>query len=179
MRTIYDKNIVSSFKDKTIFLDTSALILAISSDQSFLEFLFDLKQVGCSFMTIPSVLFEFTRGSDTLEIFNKRTSFVLEDLNIGIYPIEKHLDEIREFMVVLQKIAKDNSYTDFLLCCCMYKFQNSYVLTENHNHFPISILKREEIITIETDTYQIRNSAIYKFSSEKFEKASGSILRTD
>ena len=176
MRIIYEKNITSTFKDKTVFLDTNSIILAMSNP-IFLQFLYDLKFADCTLMTISSVLFEFTRGSDTLEVFNKRSEFVLKDLDVGIYPIEKHLDDLREFVVVLQKLGKNIDYTDFLLSCCLYKFKSCFVLTENHSHFLTSLLDRKEIVTIDGDFPQIRNSAFYQFSIDKFEKIAQLVIR--
>lgn len=179
MRIIYDNNLISKFENETLFLDTSTLILSFASDKKFLKLLYDLKRVNCSLLTIPSVFFEFTRGSDSLLKYNERVNFFTEGLGIKTYPIERQLDDIGEFIVVFQKIAPNTiSYTDFLLCCCLYKFKGCGVLTENHKDFPISILDRDEIITVDTNDNQIRNSAIYKLSPEKFEKASASILKT-
>jgi DNA invertase Pin-like site-specific DNA recombinase len=143
------------------------------SDDDFLKFLHDLKLNNCSFHTVASVYYEFTGTSDNPDNYNKRVK-LFEDLEIVIQPIERKMDEIKEFAYVLRKQTKVD-YADLLLCSCLYKMHGSYVLTENHKHFPLTLLDREDIITIDKSS-DIRNIAVYSLSQEKFDKAAKKLL---
>ena len=176
MKILHDPKLVSELEDKFLFIDTNTLI-AIVNNKNFLEIFYEWKSKSCAFVTIPSVLFEFTRGTDSIAAFNQRVSFI-KQIGVGIYPIERFLDQTKDLTVVLQKIRGNLSYTDFLLIVSIYKFPTSYLITENHKDFPIEILDRKFIITLDNDK-DIRNYGIYCFSNEKFDKAAARILRNE
>lgn len=172
MKIYYDSDLISELSNQYLFLDTNALINAFSHQQEFGELLKSLKDRKCALITIPSVVFEFTR-SDNLEIYKKRAEYL--STLVDVYPIEKNLNEIEDGLFVLQKLGGRMSYTDFLLCACLYKFREAYLITENHKDLPLSILDRRFIITIDNGK-EIRNTAIYKLSKEKLDKAVLNIL---
>jgi len=176
MKILHDSILVDDLKNSYLFLDTNVFIGALLSELPIYEFLKNLSSHGCSFLSIQSVLFEFTRGGGTIENFHKRAKFIIEDLKTTIYPIEKELGNLEDLIVVLQKIKADASYTDFLLTACLYKFPNAFLLTENHKDFPTEILDRKHLITVDTDK-EIRNYAVYQFSLEKYAKAAENILK--
>lgn len=182
MQILRDLNLSTKLKNSNLLIDTNILIAAINFPD-YLKLLFDIKNAGCEFCTVPAVYFEFIRGSDCIDVLNKRINFV-KQLQISVYPIEKHffeknLDDWKEGIVVLQKILKGADYADFQLGLFLYKFRNSssenYVLTENCNHFPLSIFSRKFLITFDTDK-EIRNHAIYEMSNDKLNKAAEDIL---
>lgn len=109
-----------------------------------------------------SLFFEFTRGSDTLISFKTRAKFLTELADI--WPIERYLDQIEEAMVVLQKLgSRQMSYTDFLLCVCLYKF-------------PVQVFERKGIITVDAGE-DIRNHVVFQLSKQKFSNVAEGILR--
>lgn len=174
MKIFSDCDLTSALSNSYLFLDTTAFITAIAYEETFGKLLANLKSNGCALLTIPSVLFEFSRGSDSVEIFNKRAKY-LEGL-AEVIPIEKFLDQLTDLMVVFQKIGGQMSYTDFLLGACLYQFPGSYLLTENHKDFPAPIFNREHVITVCTDK-DIRNHALFTLSKEQFSKAAENILK--
>lgn len=176
MKILHDSTLINNLKDSNLFLDANVFIGALSPNSPIADLLKNLSLNDCAFLSIQSVLFEFTRGADSIETFNKRSKFITEDLKTTIYPIEKELDKLEDLIVVLQKIKSDASYTDFLLTACLYKFPKAFLLTENHKDFPLEILDRKHLITIDTGR-QIRNYAIYQFSLEKYSKAAENILK--
>ncbi|MCX6783499.1 MAG: hypothetical protein NT141_00285 [candidate division WWE3 bacterium] len=95
----------------------------------------------------------------------------------SIYPIERELENLKNFTVVLQKIKGTISYTDFLMYCCLYKFPKAYLLTENHKDFTTEILERRYIVTIDTDK-EIRHQAFYQISLDKFKKAEAAFAKS-
>ena len=171
---IFDPQLLEDLSDSYLFVDTNTLI-ALLHNLDFREFVLKtLKEKDVVFITIPSVVFEFTRGSDDLDIFKSKLEFIKNF--VAVYPIERHLDKIEDFTIVLQKLKGSIGYTDFLLYACLYKFPQSYLITENHQHLPLQIFDRKFVITIDTGT-EIRNQAIYRFSIDKYNKAAENILK--
>lgn len=92
-------------------------------------------------------------------------------------PVERYLDGFEAFTLVSQRLKGGMSYTDFLLCVCLYKYRNSktFLISGDLNDIP-SFFTREHVITIDTGN-DIRNYGIYKFSDERFNKAAENILK--
>ena len=166
-RIVSSDGLISSLKDAWLFIDTSSLVAAFNYKDEFSTLFKDLSDKNCTFLTIPSVLFEFTRGSDTRKVFNTRTEFVTDLTNL--YPIDRHLDKLEQQIILIQKLAPRTSHTDFLLIMCLLKFPPAHLLTENHKDMPLAILDRIHIITIDTDN-QIRNQAIYQLNQQKYRR---------
>ncbi len=172
MKILYESNLVSKLSNHTfLFLDTTAFVTAFNYEE-FGELLKNIKDNNCDLLTIPSVVFEFTRGSDSLESYNRRVEYI--NHLVSVYPIERHLEELQGIMVAFQKIG-GLSYTDFLLSACLYKFKGALLLTENHTHFPPAIFDKVSIVTVDTGK-DIRNHVVYSLSEVKFEKAVANIL---
>lgn len=174
MRIYYPQTLLTDLTNSDLFFDTNTFIGAISFPEIFENLIKELKNAGCSYLTIPSVVFEFTRGTQSIQNFNKRAKFIT-DLSV-VYPIERYLDGLEDLTVVLQKIQGHISYTDFLLLACLYKFPKSFLMSVNHQDCPLDILDRKFVITVDTDK-DIKNYGIYQFSMEKFNKAAASILK--
>lgn len=176
MKILYPPNLIVEIANSDLFLDTNTFIGAISFPELFEEFFKQLKNNGCVYLTIPSVVFEFTRGVESIQAFNKRAEFITS--LSSIYPIERHLNDLESLTIVLQRIQGSISYTDFLLLACLYKFPTSYLISANHKDCPLDILDRKFVITVDTEK-DIRNYGIYKFSLEKFNKAAENMLKSN
>jgi hypothetical protein len=179
MTILHNPKLLSDLRDKYLFLDTNTFIAASKYKDYIGKLLLDLKNNGCTLITIPSVLFEFVRNTQSVADFNSNAKY-LHSL-ATIYPIERHLDvdELRVFMIVQQRVNPKIKYTDFLLSACLYKFRysGSCLMTEDKEDFSLDILDRKFIITFDTDK-DIRNHSIYAFSQAKFNKAAERILKT-
>ena len=173
MKIYYDASALTSGIREFIFLDTTTFISAISHPQEFSKLFGTIRAAGIDFLTIPSVLFEFTRGSDSLERFNKRAKFLTDWA--GIWPIDRYLDQLEEMIVVLQKMGGNMSYTDFLLCVSLCKFPEAGFLTQNHKDIPIALFDRNHIITVDADK-DIFTHVLFQVSRSKFNQASRKII---
>ena len=171
MNILHSPTLTSELSNSNLFLDTNAIKGLLNIQEMLTLFKVELE---CSFTTIPSVVFEFTRGSETPGVFNERREFI--DRLGNVYPIEKHLEELQELIIVLQRLGGNASYTDFLLTACLHQFRNSFLLTEDHKDFPLEILDRKHLITVDTGK-EIRNYGIYQWSISKFDKAADNILK--
>lgn len=125
MKILHDTTLLDDLTNANLFIDTNVFIGAINTNQnqdSLLKLLINLTKTNCAFITIQSVIFEFTRGGGNLENFDKRLKFITQDLKTTIYPIERELDKFEDLIIVLHNIRPTAGYTDFLLSACLYKF---------------------------------------------------------
>ncbi len=175
MEIFYPPSLITELADADLFFDTNTFIGAISLPETFRGLYNDLRGAGCSFITIPSVVFEFTRGTNSLSGFGDRSEFV-DGFVDAVYPIEKHIDDFRELTVVLQQVKGDIHYTDFLLIACLYKFAGSFLISSNRKDCPLDILDRKFVITIDANK-EIRTYGVYQLSLAKFNKAAERILK--
>jgi hypothetical protein len=174
MKIYNELNLVKNPSGSFLFFDTNSLIAVMTYQEDFRAVFSEFKMNDYTFITIPSVVFEFTR-TDSINKYNNRNKFINSFLSV--FEVEKILGQIREITPVLQKINGRMSYSDFLLYCCLYKFPNSYLITENHKDFLTSILDRTGLLTLDNESETIRNIGLYTFSHGKYQKAAENILR--
>jgi hypothetical protein len=168
--------------ESSIFIDSTSLIHASKSDE-FLTLLSSIAAGGCSFYTIPSVVYEYTRTSNSLEGFKERLEFIKELGIIVFNRVEELIEPHRIFLVAYNREFQGNSrgpsYTDSLLCAMAYKHRGSspYIMTANHKDMPGSIYDRTELITIDIGG-ELRTEALYQFSEERFGKVLNKIEKS-
>lgn len=173
MTTLYPPDIHQHLKNKFIFLDTNVFIFA-AKNESFTDFLISLNKVGCSFSTIPSVVFELTNGSNSSDTYNKRIELV-NSLVDRVDPVQ-FMNNISDFYIVMSKINSNNpSYTDFLLAACLYQYRNSnaILLTADLKALP-SFFPREDVIAVEHGK-EVKPFGFYSFDLEGYAKAAAKI----
>ncbi len=85
MKLLHSERLTDELSSKYLILDSTSLINASQSDD-FLTLLVEIKKAGCSFITIPSVVHEFTRGAKTIEQLNMDE--VIKPLAFGINTVQ-------------------------------------------------------------------------------------------
>lgn len=172
MILIKSPNLVNDLSTKYLFIDTNVLVGMLNYPKLFATLLDELSDAGCAFITIPQVLFEFTRGVYSISDYKKRTEFLPAN-NISIYPIDRHLNEFEELPLIVHKVSKGISYTDFLLCLCLCKFPSAYLMSEDRG-IPTAIFDRKHLITVDTEK-DLRTFGIYAHSMEKLDSVADTI----
>lgn len=175
MKLLFTSSLPTDLNNKYLLVDTTTLINA-SRSEDFLELLVNIVEAGCSLVTIPSVVYEFTRGAQTLDQYNNQLEFI-KTLGITVLTrTEESLDaNTRVFILAYNKLTskpnqKGASYTDSLLCAMAYKYVSRgtglLLMTSNHNDIPNALFDREELITFDVNG-DLRTEAIYKLSNTK------------
>lgn len=158
-----------------MFLDTNVFSIAPRS-KDFAEFIVELKnEAECAYATIPSVVFEVTNGSSTLDIYNERSTYINSTVDNVL--ATDFIDKVPDFCVLMAKInASNKSYTDFLLAACLYKYKHikAYLMTTDLKALP-SFFDRVSIITIEQNSGDVINFGLYSFNETKYVKALQSV----
>ncbi|HSW65508.1 MAG TPA: hypothetical protein VLI54_00010 [Bacillota bacterium] len=133
-------------------------------------------------ITIPSVVFEFSRGAKTVEEYNWYVDYI-NNLGVVVY---KHAEEQmvidKAFSVILQAECKKSgckaSYTDFLLMMLLHKFANMpnniFLMTSNYRDVPTSVFDRDELIALEYQN-SIQTQGLYKNSASKLGALSATV----
>lgn len=173
---LYPPQLLQDLNRATLFLDTN-VFSAAARNEEFLNLLVDLKnEAECALTTIPSVVFEVTNGSSTLEIYNERADFV--SIIVGAVDPLHFLNTITDFSVVMAKInASNKAYTDFLLAACLYHYKHvkAFLVTKDLRALP-TFFDRTHIITLDEKSGDVKNFGVYKFNEESYTKAASSIL---
>ena len=175
---LHRPDLAACLQSSTIITDSN-IVTACFRCQGLLELVRELKSVSqCSFVTIPSVEFEYNRGANSLKTYNENQEF-FNNLIDGIDPM-MFMKKLDAFPVVMSKLNAGNpSYTDFLLIACLYFYRDSglvYLMTADLKAFP-SFYDREYLVTIEEDkSQQVRNIGLYRFNVDNYAKAAKSII---
>ena len=169
--TLHHLELSKLLYNSTILLDTNVFSVAAKSND-FASFLTELKNdANCSYATIPSVVFEVTNGSSTLEVYNQRAEYI-NFLVDTVLPM-KFLDKIMDFTVLMAKInANNKSFTDFQLAACLYQYKHTpiYLMTTDLRALP-AFFDRKFIVTAEENSNDVKNFGIYSFNEENYIKA--------
>jgi len=176
LKLLYTPSLPKQLSNSRLLLDTTTLINA-SKSGDLLKLLAEISNSGCMLVTIPSVVYEFTRGVESIEQYNNQMIFI-EKLGVTVISRaeEKITPDMRVFMILYNSLVakrreKGPSYTDSLLCAMAYKYRKSgglMIITANHKDIPLALFDREEMITVEINN-EFRTESIYKLSNEKLD----------
>ena len=176
---LHPPQLISDLVNSTLFLDTNVFVVGSRSEE-LLELLAKLRNdARCDFTSIPSVLFEFVRGSQTISDYNENVEFYNE---IVSHTQPEKIFSDADFSVVMAKVnAKNKSYTDFLLAAALYSYRNSgnvYLLSTDIKMFPEFFDMTHLITVCEDRSHEIRNFGVFKFNSTNYAKAAKNIIES-
>ena len=175
--TLYHPELFRQLHNSTVLLDTNVFSVA-SRSRDLAEFVAMLKNdTQCAYATIPSVVFEVTNGSSTLEVYNQRVEYI-KTLVDAVLPTN-FIDKIVDFNVLMAKINGGNkSFTDFQLAACLYQYRhtNIYLMTTDLKAFP-SFFDRNFLITTEQDSGDVINFGLYSLNQANYNKAIEKVLK--
>jgi len=174
---LHPPQIFEKLRYKTLFLDTNVFSTAFRYEE-LTNFLLDLRENDCALVTIPSVLFEVTRGSATLSVYNERAE-ALKSLVTYTDPMA-FANQLDAFSVVMAKLLKPerSQYTDFLLSACLFKYRASgevLLMTSDIQSLPSSILI-VSTSSLRKNRSEIRNFGIFRLNDAHYERASAELL---
>lgn len=176
MKLVHNNTLISKLSNCHLLLDANVFFHAVANDK-FYNLLLDLHEAGCALLTIPSVVFEFARGAQSIKQFNWYVDFI-NSLGVATYKdVEALIMRDRAFSVLLQKYTKNGkkgvSYTDFLLMMLLHKFHHTadkiYLMTANYIDIPLTIFDRTDLIALEYQ-HGVQTQALYKNSSIKLQE---------
>lgn len=166
MKILHDSAFDKLPETATIFLDTNEFVTALKSPDFSRLVIGRLKNNGYSLVTSPETFWEFVRGSDNIENFNKRKTFI-ESIVDNFPAISKRMESsVILYVLALHKACPNMDHADLLLGVSLCIFPESYLLTQNHHHFSLSVFERIGIITMDNDS-KIHNHCLYKIDRIK------------
>lgn len=171
---IYTPNLVETLSNKNIIIDTCSIIEASKNDD-FLNFLFQLGDKKCTFLSVKPVWNEFLAAADSGEEYKTLKEF-LKKLDIAFLPnVEQKLNEEGEYFSIAMRRSKvkNPSYVDRLLLFVPYMYKHSieemFVMTSNHKDVPREFYDRVGFIVWDNDA-DFRQIGVYQLNLERFNK---------
>jgi|GEM_PF-6606894 len=170
-----------------ILFDTNFLIDAIrsinreESHSPYIAFTKSLKEKEITRTTIQPVTLEFFKGTDLL-IERRKKKETLDELIDVILPLDTQVFELSDELVQLYRTSGKNiDVTDFLIGATLMKYRTSnfYLLSRDHDDFPVKIFDRERVIVLQEPRGGVYSYGLFKFSSNKAEEIQNSLLEVD
>lgn len=162
MNIIQSSDFLSVTKDHHILLDTSIFFDAIDAPGKFATLFNELKENGCTLVTLKVVLTEFMKGgADKTKLEGKR--LYVEEIIDVFFPLTNDIIENTSKLVEIYKEdGKTVSITDFLLGATIMKYSKMHLMTCDTGDFPNNIFKLE---TYATFIYRkgIKTCGMYSF----------------
>ena len=153
-------------KHKHLLLDTSFFGDYAAYPETFLDFVEKCRENNITLVTIVPVITEFTRGSETSEIYTQKKTLI--NNVIGEYILPLRADVFTEvFPWLVEKygqVGKTVSITDFCLAALTKIHKHDLcLLTKNPKDFPTSIFSVECYFLLELDrALQVYGIYLYK-----------------
>lgn len=164
---VIDTTTQSSFRGRTLLLDTNALIDAFRLPAEFYDLAAELAGMGCDFVTTKSIAIEFLGGTTDKSDLDKKKEFLEATFNKQLGKIylpldhtEPDLDDILKF----SRQANKFGIADYELYCTLKKYGDKIALiTRNHKDFSTSLTTRIGFITLLGDK-EIHTYGVYSCS---------------
>src|SRR5437868_4477601 len=104
--TLYPPQLLLDLDSATLFLDTNVFNIG-SRSNDLIELLTQLRnEANCAFTSIPSVLFEFVRGSNSIEVYNENVDF-FDSIVSYINPVN-FISSLSDFSIIMAKVNASN-----------------------------------------------------------------------
>lgn len=166
-------------KGATVYLDTNIFILAQEQEELLGLLGALLNNHGTALLTLSSVEYEYSRGSQSLSELRDRREFVRTLTNI-VMPVGKLLESDKNdvFSAVMSLIVgkKNSDYTDYLLAAALHAFHNGvdrqFVLSADARAFPGSIFDIAGVISISVPKGEAIHLNLIELNRDKY----GSIM---
>jgi hypothetical protein len=159
----------------TVYLDTNIFICA-QEQTKLAQLIADLQQIHkAACVTLSSVEYEFTRGSQSLEEVKTRRLFV-RNLAKVVMPIGKLLENDKNdaFSAAMSLVvgAKNSQYTDYLLAVALHAYRNTivrqFVLSADARAFPLTLFDIEGSVTVARKNNEVAHLNLVSLNERKY-----------
>lgn len=161
-------------KKSTVFLDTNTFLIA-QENEEFLEFLYTKNNDDTALVTVNSVVYEYTRGSVTVDELQERRDFV-NGIVETIKPINKVIESDKNdvFSLVMSLVTRsqNSQYTDYILASMLNMFRGTpescYVLTSDTKAFSRDIFNVVGSITLDRRDKSLNHQCLIELDESKY-----------
>jgi hypothetical protein len=159
----------------TLYLDTNIFICA-KEQTDLAQLIANLQQKqNAACVTLSSVEYEFTRGSQTLEEIKTRRLFV-QSLVANILPVGKLLENDKNdaFSAAMSLVVgpKNSQYTDYLLAVALHAYQSAverqFILSTDVRAFPVSLFDIVGAVAFNRKNDEITHAHLICLNKEKY-----------
>lgn len=153
-----------------LLVDTCVLFDLLFADDSTLSWfknLTDKHQVAP--VGNEAILLELLKNSKSKAEYDKRADLYVKLVKSDLPLDTQAIAAAQEMAIAYGPLGRDVSVTDFLLAGSVKRYSATYLLTANHKDFPITVLERLSVFSVETG-HDVRSFGVYGYSEEKFLK---------
>lgn len=162
---VIDETTKDTLRDKTILLDTNALIDAYRLPAEFYDLLQDFIKLGCDIVTTRTIAIEFLGKTTEEEALAKKVAFL--EMLLGNHlvdafylPIDRGFPDKTDFLAFSRSANKFGN-ADFEIYLTLKKYKRHLLLiTRNHKDFPTKLVNRVSFITL-LGTAEIHTYGVY------------------
>lgn len=164
---IIDQGSAHLLKNKTLLLDTNALIDAYRLSTEFVALLDEFVTLGCDLTATRSVIIEFLGSTTDAQIIKGKAELIEMIFgkkltsNTFYLPLDHKMPELETFLIFSRQV-KNFSAIDFEIYRTMQKYRSHLLLvTRNHKDFSTKLVERISFITL-LGTAEIHTYGVYK-----------------
>jgi predicted nucleic acid-binding protein len=160
-----------NIENKTIFLDTNALVEGHKSPEAFAELLVELTDHGCDLTAIEAVRIEFLSDNRNKSELAKKIEFYNTALTTPEMPSKTFEQNFSDsaLLYAFGRQAHAFKAVDFMIAAAMKKYAKKVLLlTNDHNDFTTQLFDLQEILPLAQSTGRIVPFGLYSFSEEKY-----------
>ncbi len=151
-----------------LILDTCFLIDFYSKQDSYTGLIEEIKGSDNTIVSIEFVRAEFIR-SKTKDVVRAKSDFFAK-LVKDLLPMDKEVHSLVQSTIEAYSGDMDRvSLTDLYLACTIQRYSKVYLLTRNHQDFPLKLFTRSHIFHIESDK-DIKTYALYQYKQPSVDK---------
>ncbi len=163
----------------TIYLDTNIFIYAQEQEDLLLLFRDLSDNHNTAFLTLSSVEYEYSRGSQSLSELRARREFI-HAITRTVMPVGKLLESDKNdvFSAVMSIVVgkKNSDYTDYLLATALHTFNNGidkqFVLSADARAFPMSLFDISGVVSMSLSKGEVIHLNLIALNKERY----GSIM---
>ena len=164
---VIDANSRSTFKNKTLLLDTNALIDAFRLPAEFYDLANEFATMGCDLVTTKTIALEFLGGTKDKSSIKIKQEFL--ELTFGkklaaVYLPLDHTEPDISDILTFSRQANKFSIADYeLYSTCKRYGERIALVTRNHKDFSAKLMERISFITL-LGNAEIHTYGIYSYS---------------
>lgn len=159
----------------TVYIDTNIFIYA-QEQAALAQLIADLQQkhkTAC--VTLSSVEYEVTRGSQSLVEVQARRAFV-RNLVQRVLPVGQLLENDKNdaFSAAMSLVVgrKDSQYTDYLLAVALHVFggalERQFILSADARAFPLELFSIVGVVTLARKNSEVTHLHLIELSQDKY-----------
>jgi len=136
-----------------------------------------LQEENNHLLSVYPVALEYLKGTNLISEFQSKKAF-LDDLVETWLPVDvTTIEKAYDLAQIYRRFGKDVSSTDFVLGATLARYPNTYLLTKDHDDFPVRIFDRVSVLPMQHKNGGVDTYGLFKYSEDKAGGISKELLK--